>query len=224
MHYSLGRCLCRDLLILIVAPVAMSPGAYSAPTPGAHAEQNAADTTPVQPPTLLAKFDSNVNAKTAKPREAVTAKTTKELKLADLDIPKGSRLEGVVTSVKSMHEGGGDSLLGVRFDRVELKAGEILPIQGLIIAIGPAPSNETGLGYSSVLSRGGVGADPSLDPSIAADKYWKNTPELTRGSTLEGVALATHFDAVGATLIRGVHRDIKLDSNVIIRVALFRRK
>ena len=177
-----------------------------------------------QPPSLLAKFDVAVDSKGARVGEVVSARTTKELKLPDLDIPKGSKLVGTVTSVKSMREGNGDSFLGVRFDQVEMKSAKVLRIQGLIVAIGPAPTNETGLGYNSVLGRGGVGSDPTLDPSIGADKYSKDKPELAKGSFLEGVALATHFDPDGATLMRGVHRDIKLNSDVMVRVALFRSK
>lgn len=115
-------------------------------------------------------------------------------------------------------------MLGVRFDRIEMKNEKLLRIQGLIVAIGPAPSNETGLGYNSVLSRGGIGSTPELDPSIVADKYRGDKPEFAHGSTLEGVALATNFDANGATLLRGVHRNIKLNSDVIVRVAMFRPK
>ncbi len=33
-------------------------------------------------------------------------------------------------------------------------------------------------------------------------------------------ALGLHFDANGATLIRGVHRDIKINSDVMVRVAI----
>jgi hypothetical protein len=74
------------------------------------------------------------------------------------------------------------------------------------------------------LSRGGVGSTPGLDPSIASDKFNKDKPDFARGSTLEGVALATNFDPDGATLLRGVHRNIKLSPDVIIRVAMYRPK
>lgn len=234
-----GKRLCAKFAAMIVIAMVSECGAYGLQTASPASQQNAnpaqaqppsaAQTQPsspsqVQPPSLLAKFEVSVDSKAAKAGEAVSAKTTKELKLADLDIPKGSKLTGTVTSVKSMREGNGDSLLGVRFNQVELKTGKILHIQGLIVAIGPAPTNDTGLGYNSVMGRGGVGSDPTLDPSIAADKYSKDKPELTKGSSLEGIALATHFDPDGATLMRGVHRDIKLNSDVMVRVALYRGK
>ena len=173
-------------------------------------------------PVLLAKFDGAVNTKSAKVGDVIAAKTTKDLKLKDLDIPRGSKLIGSVASVQSMQAGGGTSSLAIRFDHVELKGGAILRIQGLIVSIGPAPELKVGLGYNSVLNRGGAGATPELDPSIASDHYGQDRSDLPKGSTLEGVALGLHLNATGATELRGVHRDIKLDLGVMVKVALYR--
>ncbi len=175
-----------------------------------------------QAPELVAKFIGIMNTKTAKPGDAIEAKIVQDLHLKDLDIPKGSKIVGRVVSVKSMKDGSGSSSLSIRFDHVELKSGAILRVRGLIIAIGPAPELKVGLGYNSVLNRGGGGATPELDPSIASDHYAQEYPELTHGSTLEGIALALHLDAAGASELRGVHRDMKLDSDVMIKVALYR--
>jgi len=180
--------------------------------------------TQAQIPSLPAVFDNKVDSKTAKVGDPVVAKTTRELKLSDLDIPRGSKLEGTITSVKPAEGGNDDSMLGVRFDRIEIKKEKLLRIQGLIVAIGPAPKNETGIGYDSVMSRGGVEPTVSLDPSIAADKYDKDKAQLKSGSSLEGVALSTNFDPDGATLMRGVHRNVKLSPDVMIRVAIFQPK
>jgi hypothetical protein len=203
-------------LTLVGTGVAQTP--VPAPATSTAAPQAA---TPATAPEILARFETSLNTKSAREGDTVTAKTTRELKLKDLDIPKNSKLVGKIVTVQSMRAGNGDSALAIRFDHVELKGGAILRIQGLINSIGPAPQGETGLGYNSVLSRGGVGSTSRLDPSIAADKYDKDT-ELPKGSSLEGVALGIHFDAAGASELRGVHRDIKLDNGVIIRVALFK--
>ena len=172
-------------------------------------------------PEVLARFESPLNTKSAREGDPVTAKITRELKLKDLDIPKNSKLVGKIVAVQSMRDGNGNSSLGIRFDHIELKGGAILRVQGLIDSIAVKPVGQTGLGYNSVLSRGGVGSDASLDPSIAADQYNKDS-ELPKGSTMEGVALGVHLDANGSTQLRGVHRDIKLDTDVLIRVALFK--
>lgn len=221
MNRKVTKSLQKTACLVAVMAVVTGSCHANAQTPATGAEPSTS-AAPVQPPSILATFDEKVDTKSVKAGGAVTAKIAKELKLGDLDIPKGSKLIGTVTSVKSTKEMNGDSLMGVRFDRIEMKGNRELRIRGLIVAIGPAPSNETGLGYNSVLSRGGVGSTPELDPSIGADKYNKDQPPLTKGSTLEGVALGVNFDPDGATLLRGVHRNITLNSNVMIRVALFR--
>ena len=185
------------------------------------ASGSAATPAPNEAPVLVAKFEGSLNTKTAKVGDTVTARTSRDLKLKDLDIPKGSQLVGAVASVQSMHSGDGTSSLAIRFDHVELK-GAILRIQGLIVAIGPAPELKVGLGYNSVLNRGGAGSTPELDPSIASDHYGQDNSDIPRGSTLEGVALGLHLNSAGATELRGVHRDIKLDLNVMIKVALYK--
>lgn len=185
---------------------------------------NEAGSAQAEPPALVAVFENKIDTKSAKVGDPVVAKTSRDLKLSDMDIPKGSKLEGAITSVKPAQGGSDDSMLGVRFDRVEMKKDKTMHIQGLIVAIGPAPTNETGIGYNSVLGRGGVGSTPQLDPSVGSDKYNKDKPDFAHGSTLEGIALATNFDPDGATLLRGVHRNIKLSSDVMIRVAMFRAK
>ena len=171
-------------------------------------------------PVLAARFVGVLNTKSAKAGDAITARTVTGLKLADLDIPKGSMVVGTVASVQSKEAGRGTSSLAVKFDHVELKGGAILRIQGLIVAIGPVSTND-GLGANSVLSRGGAGSDPGLDPSIEIG-HAGNRDDIPAGSSMEDVALALHFNTAGATELRGVHRDIRLDSDVMVKVALFR--
>jgi hypothetical protein len=170
-------------------------------------------------PVLVAKFEKLINTKSAKVGDPITAKTVKDLKLKDLDIPKGSKIVGSVASVQSMKAGGGTSVLAVKFDHVELKSGAVLRAEGQIVGIGPAPDPGAGLGYSSVLGRGGVGSTPGLDPSIGAGT---SKDEIPQGSSMEGVALGLHLTAAGATELHGVHRDIKVDNDTMIKVALFR--
>jgi hypothetical protein len=122
--------------------------------------------------------------------------------------------------VKSKDAGHGNSSLAIKFDHVELKDGAILRIQGLIVAIGPV-SNSDGLGANSVLARGGAGSEAGIDPSMEIG-HAVNEDDIPGGSTMEGVALGLHFDSTGATELRGVHRDIRLDSDVMVKVALFR--
>jgi hypothetical protein len=171
-------------------------------------------------PVLRAKFEGTLNTKSAKAGDSVEAKTVSAMKLADLEIPKGSKIVGTVASVKSKDAGHGTSSLAIKFDRVELKDGAILRIQGLIVAIGPVSASD-GLGANSVLARGGAGSDAGLDPRMEIG-HATNQDDIPAGSTLQGVALGVQFDSSGATELRGVHRDIRLDSDVMVKVALFR--
>jgi hypothetical protein len=171
-------------------------------------------------PVLVAKIVETLNTRSSKVGDPITAKTVKELKLKDgVDLPKGSKIVGTVASVQSAQDGKGNSTLAIKFDHVELKGGAIMRIQGLIVAIGVI-SNSDGLGYDGILGRGGVGSTPGLDPSLGTGGG--NRDDIPAGSSLEGVALGVHLDPTGATVLRGVHRDIKLDSQVTIKVALFR--
>ncbi len=173
---------------------------------------------PGRAPVLAAKFVGALNTKSAKVGDPVTARTVSSVKLADLEIPRGSTIVGTVASVRSRDAGHGTSSMAIRFDHVELKGGAILRIQGLIVAIGPV-SNTDGLGANSVLARGGAGSTAGIDPQM---EIGHAVDDIPAGSTMEGVALGVQFDSAGATELRGVHRDIRLDSDVMVKVALFR--
>ncbi len=172
-------------------------------------------------PVLPAKFDGNLSTKSAKFGDVVTAKTLKTVKLKDsTEIPKGSKLIGKVLAAQSKDDGKGNSFFAVKFDHVELKNGGSLPITGLLVSIGPV-RDTTGLGYNSVLGRGGVGSTPGLDPSVGADApVNRDDTYLPPGSTLPNVGIGLHLDKAGANAMRGVGIDIKLDSTVMIRVEL----
>ena len=184
--------------------------AYSLPAQG----QSAA-------PVLLAKFAGNLNTKSAKVGDAIAAKTTKAAKLKDgTELPKGSKLDGKVIAVQSVKDGNGTSSLAIKFDQAEVKGGAPVAIQGLIVSIAPSPDSGGGVGFDSVLGRGGVGSSPGLDPNTGAEHGGTANGDIPKGSTLEGVALGTNLDAQGASELRGIKRDIKIDSNVMIKLEL----
>ncbi|MGA3047308.1 MAG: hypothetical protein ABSD67_11830 [Terracidiphilus sp.] len=195
-----------------------APVQSTTPTPGQA-------TAPAQTgaPVLAAKLASSLNTKTAKVGDVVTAKTITTLKLKDgVEIPKGSRIVGTVAAVQSAQAGNGTSSLAIKIDQVEMKDGKFMRVAGLITAIGPFPDT-VGLGYDSVLGRGGVGSSVGLDPAIGAGPAVnRGDPDIPRGSTLEGIRLGARLDASQATELRGEKREIKLDSTVMIKVALFR--
>jgi hypothetical protein len=177
--------------------------------------------TPITASVLVARIAGNLNTKSAKIGDPVTAKTVKALKSRDgTDIPRGSKLLGKVVAIRSKQDCGGNSGLAIRFEQVEVKGGAVLPIVGLIVAIGPAPDTPGGIGYDSVLGRGGAGSTPGTDPRNGAPSSQKDGADLPPGSTLEGVSLDLHLTADGATMLLGVKRDIKLDPDAMIKVEL----
>ena len=156
-------------------------------------------------PVLVAKIAANISTKNAKVGDAVIAKTVKPGKLTDgTDLPKGSKLTGKVESVQSKKSGdGGNSLLTFRFDSAEVKGGAVVPIQGMVVAIGP----------EIVVS--GAGPAVGVVPTAPTEEG-----DIPMGSTLEGVALGRHSGSEWSTVMQGIHKDIGLDTNVVVKVQL----
>jgi hypothetical protein len=180
-------------------------------------------------PVIVAQFTKLVSTKNLKAGDVINAKTLKPAKLTDgTDIPKGSTLIAKVSVVKSKAEYNGNSILLFRIDNAELKGGQLVPIHGMVVAIGPRLSPKNGLGGSSVMGRGGFGSgDPSgsggggNDPGNGLGKAGAmDETNIKIGSTLEGVGLGVHKDADWTTPLEGFKRDIELDSDVVIKVQL----
>jgi len=214
----------RVLLFAISMPLILGAVFMQAQNAGNAAQTAPAAQTPPGAPTgapvLIARMVSDFSTKKANVGDPIKAKTEKALKLPDVEIPKGSMLVGSVTSVQSVDAGKGTAALGIKFDHVEMKDNKVMPINGLIFAIGQVGGQPTGLGYDGILGRGGVGSTPGADPSLGAGHG--PTDAIPNGSSLEGVALGIHLDPSGATQLRGFHRDIKFDNHTMIKVALFR--
>jgi hypothetical protein len=189
--------------------------------------QNTAPTQKAAPaqltgPILEAKFAANLSTKNAKPGDAVAAKTLKQFELKDgTDIPKGSRIVGKVGSVQSKKTGDGKSLLTFRLDQIEIKGGATVPIHGLVVAIGPSLAPKEILGANSVLTRNATGLSDGIDPNAGIGSAGaKDEDDIPLGSRLEGVSLGRHMDADWTTALLGIHQDIDLDSDVLIKVLL----
>jgi hypothetical protein len=223
-HLSLSKSIILFFFaLLLTISCQFSAAQTAAPATTANPSQTTAPV-PAGPPVLAAKITASLSSKTARAGDPVTAKTITTLKLGDgVEIPRGSRIVGSVASVKSAQDGGGTSSLAVKIDQVEMKDGKFMRIAGQIVAIGPLPDSAVGLGYDSVLGRGGVGSSVGLDPSVGAGPAVnRGDPDIPRGSTLEGIKLNGHLNTDRATEMRGTKRDIKLDSTVMIKIALFR--
>jgi hypothetical protein len=213
MHAIATKYLRISLLVAFVAAFFAHSQGFVHAQPAANSPAEATSRAPV----LVTRFNGKLSTKTAKEGDPVTANVVQVLKLADLEIPKGSKIVGIIASVKSKDAGSGNSTLAIKFDHIELKTGAILRVQGLIVAIGQV-ATAPGLGFNSILGRGGVGSTPGLDPNTGNDV---NRDDIPAGSSLVGVALGRNLDAAGATELRGVRTEIKFDPSVMIKVALF---
>jgi hypothetical protein len=177
---------------------------------------------PAQPvgPVLVAKIAGSLSTKNAKVGDVLTAKTLKTWKLKDgMELPKGTKLVAKVTSVQSKQAGNGNSMLTFRFDQAEVKGGAVVPVRGMVVAIGPGLGPKESIGANSVIGRGGVGSDAGLDPQTGVGRPGaRDEDDIPLGSTLEGVGLGRHMDADWTTALQGIHRDVLLDSDVLIKI------
>jgi hypothetical protein len=163
-------------------------------------------------PTIVARVAGKLNSKSAKPGDPVSAAVLRSVKLrSGVEIPKGSTLEGLVVTVHSKQDGNGVSMLAIKFDRLQPKVGAVIPIQGVIVAIGKPTEQGTSGEYNEVAGTLSKQQDPF---------HYKDESEIPAGSTLSGVTLSSGLDADAATELRGYGHDIKLDQSVLIHVTL----
>ena len=94
---------------------------------------------------IAAELSSSVDSKKTKQGDAVTARTTADIRADGKTIlPRGTKLVGHVTEVAARAKGGADSSLGIAFDKAILKGGEELPLNVAIVAVAPPPSSFAG--------------------------------------------------------------------------------
>jgi hypothetical protein len=184
------------------------------------AARSASGQTPTPPTIIQAKFAVSVNSKSAWAGDVIVAKTIAPSVLKDgTELPTGSRLIGKLTTAESKGEGGGTSTLAIKFDHVEVK-GELHPFQGQIVAISVDPAFQQDTGNAGLLSRGGGdslnshGETPGISLSGHADQ------RVYYGSQIKGVSLDQELDENGASVIRGLMKDFKLESTTFIKVVL----
>lgn len=181
---------------------------------------------------MEAKFDKTLDTRNAKVGDPVTAKILRNYKLPDgTDIPKGSRVIGKITEVQSKKDGNGDSMLTFRFDTAQVKGKGDIPFHGLVVAIGPTLAAKDVLGPHNVMARSagsssdtsdtgrGVGSTPGMDPNSGQHKAGGvDEDDIAMGSTMPGVALGVHKDADWTTALKGFKTDVRLDSDVDIKI------
>lgn len=105
---------------------------------------------------ISGELDGKLNSKTAKPGDPVVLKTIQKVQTSDgTIIPRGSRLMGHVTQAQAYSKEHGAALLGIAFDRVELKGGQSVAIYTLIRGM-TLPASA--MAMNSMDGGGGMGA------------------------------------------------------------------
>jgi len=113
---------------------------------------------------ISGELQTKLDSKTAKPGEEVVLKTIQKVQTSDgTIIPRGSRLIGHVTQVQAYSKGHGAAVLGIAFDRVELKGGQSVAIYTLIRGAN-SPASAMAIGS---MDGGGMGAPMGGGPMMA---------------------------------------------------------
>ena len=112
--------------------------------------------------TINAELVKPVDARKAKPGDAVVARTTQDVKSdGHVVIPKGSRLVGHVTQAQTRAKGDSQSSLGIAFDQAVLRNGEQVPMSATIQALAAAQSS------AALASDDGMSSMPAMAPVSA---------------------------------------------------------
>lgn len=164
---------------------------------------------------------TRIDAKKAKPGEAIVVKTTSKATTADgIVIPKGSKIVGHVTEVQAHTKETPNSKVTVQFDQAELKDGKTLPIKSVIESVAPAggmaDNDVNPFGTGAPMASGGSPSagspnGPGMTPGQASQptQAQANT-EATMGTQAHngpqpGTVVATQGNvAVKTTAIPGV--------------------
>ena len=134
----------------------------TAPTSGTGSNESLAAGT-----VIGAELTKSIDAKKAKSGDQFTARVLNDVRSeSGVVILRGSKLMGHVTEAKPRAKGESDSVLGIAFDKIEVKNGQEIPVHAAIQAVARpqrAPAMESGSasgsggGYSNPSGYGGMG-------------------------------------------------------------------
>jgi hypothetical protein len=116
---------------------------------------------------VRARLQKSLDAKKAKEGDTVEASPEAKIRLADgVDLDNHSRLLGRIDKVQPS-VGGGDSAIGITFNRVRMKDGQEIPVKATILWIGEAPN--------------------SLNPTVVSAPADRTTPGVGVGAGMSQV-------------------------------------
>ena len=158
------------------------------------------------------ELTGKVDSKSAVVGQEVLAKTSQSTRLADgTALPKGTKLVGHVTEVQAHTKEEAGAILGLSFDRAELKGGQSLALRGVMQAVAPPPTIAANDGMDQAGSMGTVG------PTAAPMGGGASASGGTRG-TLGGGGGLVPVRAVGQTAggaLGGVAADTRMAGQTV---------
>jgi hypothetical protein len=128
---------------------------------------------PVPAAAVSAELTKRIDTKSAKPGDAVDARTTMAAKLPDgTELPSGTKLTGKVTNVKAKSKEDKSSHLAFNLDRAVLKGGKEVPVMVIVTSVtgppeGPPTDAMSAGGGGSGVPGGSPGAGGTTSPSGA---------------------------------------------------------
>ncbi|HXW57475.1 MAG TPA: hypothetical protein VEJ67_17110 [Candidatus Cybelea sp.] len=192
--------------------------------------------------TIYAALDKTIDAKKAKPGDAIVARVTfPVLAHGKILIENGARILGHVTVARARSQDSPNSQLGIVFDRATLRGGEELPLNLTVQAIGfegplpaeaaPAESNPFPASSSSAqtaVRHNPTGLPPPPQPSSTQEQEPSRNETahsaLDAGSkgavNLPGLTLTEGADPRQASLVSSDSKNVKLERGyaLVLRV------
>jgi len=164
---------------------------------------------------LVVELAKTLNSRNLTPGASVEA--TVQARQNGMSIPRGSKVVGHVTEVKSRSKGDTASALGIVFDTITPPAGASpTPIKGVVTAVAPNPNSGVNSGGGSVGPRG------LLVPDVSAGSYpsHSSVPLLNEGST--GVLGIKNLQLGADGVLTSDGKEIKLErgTQVLLRVTI----
>jgi hypothetical protein len=207
------RWFCTIAAVALLVSVALAQGAASeaqGAAAGSAAANSGATSAGLEAGTAVeASLSKSIDAKKAKPGDAVEARVEKDVKSAGrVVVPKGAKLLGHVTQAQAREKGNAVSELGIAFDHAVLKNGGTVAFQGVIRSLSAAPQVSGSAADDTMASTGAPGyagssptmGEPARSPAGTAVSGLGSAAGSvagTAGSAVSGAAGAA-ADAAGS--------------------------
>ncbi len=200
------------LFVLLAVSVCVSQTEAPGQSSAAPEASNSATIHGVIPLTLTKALDS----KKLKEGDEVFAKTAATLRThSGIEIPAGSKVIGHVTQATARSKGGAQASLGIVFDKIELPGGKVMPIKGVLQAVGPnpeafAPDTGSSMGGNNMNSGTGNTAPPGTGMGMQVPGQQGRGKMLNPHST--GVVGIKGLQLEGNSVLTSGGKEVKLDS------------